>query len=385
MRNGYRVYDSDTHITPSAEVLEPFLSKRIRELCPELESYKQPIKTGLAGEARQAPYRHSFRFVPQAGWQGGAIRILGEPAPRNDVQRRFQKFQGTQFPTEGGQEFAKIRLKDMDTEGVDVQFMVPLGSEYHENVEVEMEFIAAQHRFMDAFCSEAPHRLKSALIPSARDPRGSVEEIKRWGAAPWVVAIQPYLPRDYPLDHPDLDPIWAAACDHDLAVVHHSFSSGYPGYRDLWDNPAIGRTASHPWGGMRAVAAVCGSGLMDRFPSLRFGVLECGFGWLPFWAKRMDNQFDYIGYYSPEMKRLPSEYLTSGRFFASLILHEGPEMVGMVNELMGDGILMFASDYPHSESHFPESVDKFLAWESLPKEALPKLLWDNAVRYFGEP
>ena len=25
------------------------------------------------------------------------------------------------------------------------------------------------------------------------------------------------------------------------------------------------------------------------------GILECGFGWLPFWARRMDEQAAYVG------------------------------------------------------------------------------------------
>ncbi len=164
MRNGYRVYDSDTHISPCAEVLEPFLSKRIRELT-DLDVYKVPIKTGLAGEARPQPWRHNYRFEPNnVGWQGGAIRVLGEAAPRQGVQRRHQSFRGSKFPTEGGQEDPQVRLKDMDEEGVDVEFMVPLGAEYHEDVEVETEFIRAQHRFLDAFCSQAARR------PTASSP-----------------------------------------------------------------------------------------------------------------------------------------------------------------------------------------------------------------------
>src|SRR5438128_1142720 len=105
MRNGYKVFDSDTHISPCAEALEPFLSKRIRELAPDLHAYKVPIKTGLAGELRPEPWRHNYRFEPNnVGWQGGAIRVLGEAGPRQGLQRRHQSFRGARFPTEGGHE-----------------------------------------------------------------------------------------------------------------------------------------------------------------------------------------------------------------------------------------------------------------------------------------
>src|SRR6266566_3623037 len=106
------------------------------------------------------------------------------------------------------------------------------------------------------------------------------------------------LAKDVPVDHPDLEPIWQAAQEHDLPVVHHSLTWNppyFPGYQDLWDNIFLGRLASHPWGGMRFMAAFIGAGIMDRYPSLRMGILECGFGWLPFWAKRMDEQAVYVG------------------------------------------------------------------------------------------
>ena len=58
-------------------------------------------------------------------------------------------------------------------------------------------------------------------------------------------------------------------------------------------------------------------------------------------------------------------------------------MVRMVNELMGDQVLMFSSDYPHSESRFPNSVDVVLGWDALSRDAKQKMLWDNAARCFN--
>jgi hypothetical protein len=46
-------------------------------------------------------------------------------------------------------------------------------------------------------------------------------------------------------------------------------------------------------------------------------------GWLPFWGARMDDQSVYMSYALPEnLARKPSEYMTSGRFFASVVIHE---------------------------------------------------------------
>jgi len=45
---------------------------------------------------------------------------------------------------------------------------------------------------------------------------------------------------------------------------------------------------------------------------------------------------------------------------------------------------MYASDYPHSECQFPNSIDNILAWPSLTPDTRRKLLWDNAARFFKQ-
>jgi predicted TIM-barrel fold metal-dependent hydrolase len=47
-------------------------------------------------------------------------------------------------------------------------------------------------------------------------------------------------------------------------------------------------------------------------------------------------------------------------------------------------VLMYASDYPHSECQFPDSIDNILAWSSLGGDTRGKLFWDNANRFFKQ-
>jgi predicted TIM-barrel fold metal-dependent hydrolase len=100
----------------------------------------------------------------------------------------------------------------------------------------------------------------------------------------------------------------------------------------------------------------------------------------------MDDQSVYLSYALPTtLAHKPSEYMTNGRFFASIVIHEGEKMARMVTDFLGDGVLMYSSDYPHAECRFPESTNQVLAWKSPGNEAMRKLLWDNATRCFGEP
>jgi predicted TIM-barrel fold metal-dependent hydrolase len=128
------------------------------------------------------------------------------------------------------------------------------------------------------------------------------------------------------------------------------------------------------------MAAFFGSGIMDRHQNLKLAILESGFGWIPFWSKRMEDQVTYMGYVAEGLKRSMWEYTTDGRFLAVVVLHEGEDMVRMVNELCGDHLLMFSSDYPHAESRFPDSVDIVVGRDTLSEDTKKKLFWDNAAR-----
>ena len=386
MRNGLKIYDADTHVGPSAEALRPHYTAKLLAMVPDLEAHREEVKIGWAGEKFEPPYRHRYRFRTHEGWSKSKPRWLGEAAPRPNQERHFQNFMGVTFPSYGGaDDDSAARLRDMDTEGVDVHFIVSVAGVGHPDAATEMEFIRGHHRYLDAFCGRDPKRLKSCLSVTPLSVEGSVEEIRRWAKSPWCVAIHPSLPLDYPLDHPDLEPIWKAAQELGLVVIHHSLAMGYPGYRDLWANPFLGRCASHPWAAMRAIASFLGAGIMDRYPDIKYAVLESGFGWLPFWTRRMDDQVTYLGYVA-DLEHKISDYVTGGRFFAAIEQHEGADMAKFVNDLMGDHILMFGSDYPHAESRFPESADRVLAWQNVVgAQAMKKMMWDNPVRFFGEP
>jgi predicted TIM-barrel fold metal-dependent hydrolase len=77
----------------------------------------------------------------------------------------------------------------------------------------------------------------------------------------------------------------------------------------------------------------------------------------------------------------PSEYLASGRYFCSVERHEGADMYDSVRGFLGDDVLMYASDYPHSECQFPETVGNFLKW-NMPAGTRAKLMSGNAARLF---
>jgi predicted TIM-barrel fold metal-dependent hydrolase len=380
MKNGFRVYDTDTHIYPNAAVLDKYVDPGFRPRLPELAPYKVAVRARDAGGTVRDVYRFEEKIYE---------RTLGEATPQPG-SRDGRTWRGRLRPSPGVEDDrADNRLHDMDVEGADRHFLVPSGWSAvvgHPDVSIEVALIRAYHRHMHDFCGTAPDRLKGPIVASTRAVGEAVREIREWGASKWAVAVQPLLDNDRPVDHPDLEPIWQAAEEHDLAIVHHSFAWSppyFPGYRDMWDNVYLARLCSHPWGAMRLMAGFLAGGVLDRHPGLRLAVLECGFGWLPFWVRRMDEQVSYVGRTAP-LKHLPSEHFRAGRVFCNIEAHEHEPMFQMVTRALGDGVLMYGSDYPHYESWFPDSIAKILDWSSLDQATRRKLFWDNANRCFKQ-
>lgn len=44
--------------------------------------------------------------------------------------------------------------------------------------------------------------------------------------------------------------------------------------------------------------------------------------------------------------------------------------------------LVFSPDFPHDDSKFPESIDRFLQLD-ISAEEKRKILWDNCAAYYG--
>jgi len=375
-RNGYKIFDSDTHVGPLMNVLEKYLTAAEAAKLPAWEQHKSANKHGHVTYTKgQRRYRRRLGTAKAEETPGGYMAGFTGVKREKEVSPRVDQDPGE-------------RIKDMDFEGVDVNLTLPsgwFGTWTTDDVALETGMYRAYHRWMEDYCGAFPGRLGGVILASSRDIEGSVAEIRRWGKSRWAWAVLPYAPYGTPLDHPDLEALWAAAQECDLAVALHTFTvmpPYAPGGLDTWENLFLQRSAAHPWCGMRNMAALIGGGVMDRFPRLRIATLEAGHGWLPFWMARIDEHAETIKAAIAPLKGKPSEYVMSGRYFQSIEIPEGAKLTNAVADLVGEGVLMYASDYPHGESHFPKSVERVLGWE-MDEARKRRLFWDNAVRLYA--
>jgi uncharacterized protein len=382
MKQGYRIIDTDTHVGPNVETLAEYAGPRLRERWHELDQYWMPVTDGGHHlSISPFPYKRRLRQSTvletdssRAGQQSplkGAVTAVLETPPSAGVNNLN----------------ATGRLQDMDREGVDIHLIIPATFALAVSAldrEIAEEVHAAYLRYIADYCSADAARLK-ATVPVLADPETDAAAIVRSVAEePWVAAITPVLPEGLPVDDPVLDPLWAAMNDADLPIMHHSFfyePPFFPGYRDMWGNVVVARAAAHPWGAQRLLGYLLLSGVFDQFPNLRIGFSECSAGWLPAWLVRLRGQAEYMRRALPDTVRDPVEYAREGRVFCGIELYEGEPIAKSINELLGDGVIMFQSDYPHNGCEFPNSPDIALQWTGIGETAMRKLMYDNAARY----
>jgi predicted TIM-barrel fold metal-dependent hydrolase len=378
-KNGFKIFDTDTHVDLPVDVLEPYLTVADKELLAAYEPYKTI-------QARTGRVMYTRGAVPTRRRLGTATAVEEKPdtSPRVRMIRKETRAPSPLIDNDPAE-----RIKDLDLEGVDVNLMLPSGwfgtFTLSEEVDLEQAMYRAYHRWVADYCSAFPDRLKAVIVVGCRDISGSLQELERCAQQDWPLAVFVLAPTEFPIDHPDLEPIWAACDRYNLAVALHTFSGKppyAPGTWDNWGNDWLERSSAHPWCGQRNMAALLGSGVMDRYPNLRIGVLEAGHSWLPFWMARIDEQARAKAAALPPLRLKPGEYVRSGRYFQSIEMSEGERLTRSVIDLLGEDILMYASDYPHDESWFPKSVETVMAWD-LPEQMKRKLFWDNAVRFYA--
>jgi len=93
------------------------------------------------------------------------------------------------------------------------------------------------------------------------------------------------------------------------------------------------------------------SGLLDRHPQLKIGLIESGMGWVPFAIEAMEHQFDeMLPSHARRLQRRPWEYFRDHFWVTYWFETIGPKLL---LETLGVDKLLFETDYPHPTSLYP--------------------------------
>jgi predicted TIM-barrel fold metal-dependent hydrolase len=379
MRQDYRLYDADAHA---------MMSPRMWETLPQEYTIRRPRPTRVADSSDMGRWTNGWlvegQIIPHAIGPGSQ--------PGNEPARVLEEFgafaASSDFPLSSFDlSDPEARLRGLDYMGIDHQMLFPttLYARMTSDAGFEAALFRSYNRYIGQQCKSVSRRLKWAGLLPLRDLTQGCEavyEMKKLGA---TAAVVYGTARDRLLCHSSFTPVWDELARSGLPLCVHMGMS-YPPFAELSNSllDAHGIGMSLP--AMMAFVAIVGHGMLDRYPRLKVAFLEFGAEWIFYMVGRLDHYVPIDRSQMPIKDEVPQktieEYVRSGRIF--LAGEADDKMLVQEMDLMGEDQILYSSDMPHGEGRH-NAAKHILARNDLSDSQKRKILYDNAVRLFGEP
>ena len=283
----------------------------------------------------------------------------------------------------------ELRLQDQDRDGIQAEVMYGLHNTGNKMTDPDaaVEFYRIYNDWLSDFCSYdrkrfvglasiPSHNMDAAVAEARRVAKlglGGLDVLISWDSAP--------------LWDPYWDPLWKVGAEVNLPVHFHTIDSPpeAPVREDLPEPCKVAKKATRITGGplssiITILASVIHGGALERFPNLRIVFGECGIGWIPYVLDRMDYEYEDRFKSSLPLKMKPSDYWRR-QCRASF----QNDVIGlMLLDKMGIETVMWASDYPHGDSVFPDSQEYIRRqFSHLPSAIQRKIICENAGKFYG--
>lgn len=258
------------------------------------------------------------------------------------------------------------RLNDMDLAGIDASLCFPnefvrfCGQRFlwTKDRGLGLQCVRAYNDFIvEEWCAGSEGRLVPLIIVPLWDASLAALEVQRNARrgvhAACFSEIPPYL--DLPSIHSgEWDPLFAA-CEETQTVLmmHIGSSSRLPSTSP--DSPVAVQTASGAVNSALSLLDWLFSGVFVRFPALEIGFAECQIGWLPYFLERADAVWEHNRAWNDVYEKIPekpSSYFGSHVFCSFFSDEHGLKNLAAI----GEGNVMFETDYPHSDTNWPDSL-----------------------------
>lgn len=372
MRDGLRVFDADGHTIDACDLYDRYLDPAFRSRVKRLEVPTSPMAIyevdgvctlQLSIENSAEPGAQYRRWTPER-----MIEVFGEAARRGW----------------DGESVARA-LEEM---GVDVS--VIYGPGYDLWVDgIDPALAEAMARAYCLWLVDYQKTSRGRILGAAPLPIQAVEravDVLRWARRDLgLVAFwcRPNLIQGRTLGDRYYDPLWEALCELDVALGLHGFmGSNLPSAGgDRFHRNVDLHVCEHPMELQMALLSLLVEGTFERFPKIRIGFLEGGSAWLPWWLRRIEEHFEVGDWYRTKGLQLtPTEYFQRNCWITT---EPEEELLYQVIDVLGDQRILFPTDFPHPDALFPGAVDAFLALPRVGRESKRKILWDNALAYYG--
>jgi predicted TIM-barrel fold metal-dependent hydrolase len=300
---------------------------------------------------------------------------------------------GSSFGVAGDSNDLGKRMVDLARDGIDAELVFPNGTGLAAFWSPDPALSQAQFRIYNDWAEEVsrPYRqqMNIAACIATADLASATVEATRVAELGFRVITVPTKPifgvsdaAALGYNHKAFDPFWAVVQDADLTLTFH-VATGVDPRGATGPGGAVINFAVHSVGSTAdPMACLCASGVLDRFPKLRFAVVESGIGWIPSFLDTMDEAYIKHHMWSfPKLRHgLPSDYF---RAHGAATFSEDRSGLALIESFRLTDNPCWANDYPHHEGTFPHSAEAVeRQMNDLQESTRSKLLGLNAARLF---
>src|SRR5262245_50526435 len=360
----YRLISSDSHVTMPDDAWQEYLSPEFRDRGPKLERTDEGDFRVFEG--RRTPI---MTLDNLAGKKPEEFKL--------NVRKLDEQRSGAWDPTE--------RVKDMDTDGVDAEVLYVGGPLNSSDPALRLDSVRGYNRWLSDYSSQAPGRLLGVAAIPIDTPELAVEELRWASQQPGLYSgYIPLFPPEGDYGDSKWDPMWQAFVDADWPVGLH-----VGGRRPGTPTVNIFESAPRFMTGLvmskmtmaESVSELIHGLVLQRFPDLKFVSVEGQIGWCSFFKYYSDHLWEKHRYWTKSELENPPSFYFDRQVYATFM--EDP--VGLrEREHIGVDNIMWASDYPHSETTWPNSKSLTDEWfTQYGDDDKAKILWKNAAQLYG--
>jgi uncharacterized protein len=271
------------------------------------------------------------------------------------------------------------RVQHMDQLGIDVEVLH--NSFFIHRVsfreEAEVPICRGYNRWVADIWQQGNGRLYWTLVPPVTNIAESLEEI-RFGKDHGAVGVALRgIELDRTLMDPYFYPLYEEAQRLDLPIVLHT-GCGNARYVALFESPnapAAGLLAQFNAPSVVFCHQLMMSDLPDRFPTLRWGIVEAGSQWLPWVIHDVQQRYKAAG------RKWPEEGFAAFRTWVTCMTNED---MPFIMKYAGEDRLMIGTDYGHTDpSAEVDALDVFRRTSGLEPYVVQKVLSDNPKALYG--
>src|SRR5205085_6227175 len=243
----------------------------------------------------------------------------------------------------------------------------------------------AYNDWLAEFCRADPARLKGVAMINLDDVQDGISELERTASLGLAGAmITEYPAEDRRYDQTEYEPFWAAAAALDMPLSLHTATRRQGKIRGagpgtLRDASSRATKAFYP---AQSMCDMIFSGVFERHPRLTLAIVEFELAWAPHLLSTMD--YTYRERHEEAFHRFKDSRRPSDFFHDNVVLGFQEDAIGIrLRDTIGVDNIMWGSDYPHSESTFPQSR-KILAeiLSGVPEDEQAKIVGGNTARVY---